>query len=113
MHILNDDDYGDYEEKVDLGYQSWIFAPRLKEADARSYHDDDACLDQMFALDWERVATTVKFQKVPDPSSTDFVEVSSSLAKEESGMILTNRVSPARRARTCMASYWNRARQHK
>ena len=52
------------EEKKDRGYESWIFAPRLKQADARSYYDDEECRDAMFALDWERASTTTKFQKV-------------------------------------------------
>ena len=44
-------------------YQSWIFKPRLTEADSRSYYDDGV-LDAMFALDWDRATNSAKFQKV-------------------------------------------------
>ena len=51
------------EEQGDKGYQSWIFKPRLTEADSKSYYDDEA-LDAMFDLDWRRAVNTEKFQKV-------------------------------------------------
>ena len=44
-------------------HQSWIFKPRLTEADSRSYYDDGV-LDAMFALDWDRATNSAKFQKV-------------------------------------------------
>ena len=35
------------EEEVEVGYESWIFRPRLKQADSRSYYDDEPLLDGM------------------------------------------------------------------
>jgi len=56
------------EEELGEEFRPWslqrsVFAPRLKESDAKAFYDSEVSLMQMMSVDWSRVAAKDKFQQ--------------------------------------------------
>jgi uncharacterized membrane protein YgcG len=49
--------------KDNSAYESMVWRRRVREADAKSVHDDDACVKRMFTIDWGRARRTRKFRR--------------------------------------------------